>query len=195
MVEYTKPWLSLEQQVERLTSRGVAMGDSDRATALLKAIGYYRLTGYLYPFRESEQYVADDGRTRTRVLGDYRPGTTLDHAESIIDFDRRLRMLVLDGVERIEVVSDPAISRYQPRIVVEYGDGQALEWMETQGSGAFRMTWEAAKSMAGELGDEAGVPPEAMQDLAGAVDALVQAPDVSALVEIAARAVAQARRG
>ncbi len=82
MVEYTKPWLSLEQQFERLASRGVDTGNPDHAVALLKAIGYYR---------------------RARVLGVYRPGTSLDHAEAIIDFDRQLRMLVLDGVERIEV--------------------------------------------------------------------------------------------
>jgi len=103
MVEYTKPWLSLEQQVERLAIRGIDVGDRYHAAAVLKAVGYYRLTGYLYPFRESEQYVDDEGRTRTRVLGDYRAGTRLDQAEAIIDFDRRLRMLVMDGVERIEV--------------------------------------------------------------------------------------------
>lgn len=103
MVEYTKPWLSLEEQVERLAIRGVDVGDRDRASALLKAIGYYRLTGYLYPFRESEQYVDGEGRARTRVLGGYRPATTLHHVESVIDFDRRLRMLVMGGVERIEV--------------------------------------------------------------------------------------------
>ncbi|WP_026821159.1 Abi family protein [Arthrobacter castelli] len=103
MVEYTKPWLSLEQQVEQLASRGVDVGDRTRAVAVLKSVGYYRLTGYLYPFRESEQYVDDEGRTRTRVLSGYRPGTSLDHAEAVIDFDRRLRMLVMDGVERIEV--------------------------------------------------------------------------------------------
>lgn len=103
MVQYTKPWLSLEQQVERLASRGVDVGDRNHAAAVLKAVGYYRLTGYLYPFRESEQYVDDEGRPGTRVLGGYRAGTRLDHAEVIIDFDRRLRMLVMDGVERIEV--------------------------------------------------------------------------------------------
>lgn len=102
-MEYTKPWLSLEEQVERLVSRGVDVDDKERAAAFLKAIGYYRLTGYLYPFRESEQHVDDEGRTRTRVLDGYRPGTALGHVESIVNFDRRLRMLVMDGVERIEV--------------------------------------------------------------------------------------------
>ena len=79
------------------------MEDRDRAASILAAIGYYRLTGYLYPFRTSEQYIDDEGRSRTRVLSGYRPGTSLRHAEDIIDFDRRLRMLVMDGVERIEV--------------------------------------------------------------------------------------------
>ncbi len=73
------------------------------AVALLESIGYYRLTGYLHPFRESEQYLDDQNRSRTRILGRYRPGTALHHAASIIDFDRRLRMLVMDGVERIEI--------------------------------------------------------------------------------------------
>lgn len=104
MVEYSKPWLSLEQQVAQLASRGVGVGDYDRATALLKAVGYYRLTGYLYPFRRSQPYENSNGTAPARVvLGDYTAGTSLDHARAIIDFDRRLRMLVMEGVERIEV--------------------------------------------------------------------------------------------
>jgi len=76
------------QQVERLAGHGVDVADHERAAGLLKAIGYYRLTGYLYPFRESEQYIDDEDRTRTRVLSGYRSRTrsssrrlipTLDH--------------------------------------------------------------------------------------------------------------------
>ena len=37
------------------------------------------------------------------MLSGYRASTRLDHAEAIIDFDRQLRLLVMDGVERIEV--------------------------------------------------------------------------------------------
>lgn len=74
--------------VERLASRGIDVGDHDRAVALLKAIGYYRLTGYLYPFRESEQYLDDEGGTHTRVLTGYRPGTTMHHARL---FTRKLQ--------------------------------------------------------------------------------------------------------
>ncbi|MFT4127768.1 MAG: Abi family protein [Gordonia sp. (in: high G+C Gram-positive bacteria)] len=102
MAEYAKPWLSVDEQIDRLAGHGVEIEDRGRATSVLQAVGYYRLTGYLYPFRESQQ-VSDEGRAQIRVLSDYRAGTTLRHAEDIIDFDRRLRMLVMDGVERIEV--------------------------------------------------------------------------------------------
>lgn len=103
MAEYAKPWLSVDEQIDRLAGHGVEIEDRDRAASVLKAVGYYRLTGYLYPFRESEQHVDDEGCPRIRVLSDYRAGTTLHNAEEIIDFDRRLRMLVMDSVERIEV--------------------------------------------------------------------------------------------
>lgn len=102
MVEYSKPWLAVEEQVDRLVEHGLDVGDRVHAARVLEAIGYYRLTGYLYPFRESEEYL-DDNRTRIRVLSAFRPGTRLVHAEAIIDFDRQLRTLVMDGLERIEV--------------------------------------------------------------------------------------------
>lgn len=103
MVDYSKPWLPVDAQIDQLASRGVDVGATPEAGQLLRAIGYYRLTGYLYPFRTSERYEDDDGKTRIRVLSDYRPGTSLAHAAQLIDFDRALRMLVMDGVERIEV--------------------------------------------------------------------------------------------
>ncbi|MDQ0615293.1 abortive infection bacteriophage resistance protein [Microbacterium sp. W4I4] len=103
MVDYNKPWLSIDAQIDKLAARGVDVGPRPDASQLLHAVGYYRLTGYLFPFRRSEQYEDDDGRVRVRVLGEYVSGTSLDHAARVIDFDRALRMLVLDGIERIEV--------------------------------------------------------------------------------------------
>lgn len=103
MAGYEKPWLPIDDQIDRLIAHGIEVDDRARAAAVLQAVGYYRLTGYLYPFRRSEPRTDDDGRGRVQVLSGYQPGTTLRHAEEIIDFDRRLRMLVMDGVERIEV--------------------------------------------------------------------------------------------
>ncbi len=101
-MEYTKPWLSIDEQIDKLRDRGARVHDRDQAAELLRTIGYYRLTGYLYPFRESE-HVHDDGRARIRVLNRYRPGTTVEDAARFIEFDRVLRLIVLEGVERIEL--------------------------------------------------------------------------------------------
>lgn len=103
MAEYAKPWLPVGEQIKKLASRGVEVGDYYACERLLCAVGYYRLTGYLYPFRESEMFFDDQGRERRRILNQYQSGTSIAAASALIDFDRRLRMLVLDGVERIEV--------------------------------------------------------------------------------------------
>ena len=102
-MEYTKPWLSVDDQIDRLAARGVGISDRDHAAHLLRTVGYYRLTGYLYPFRESERITEDAGRIRVQVLGSYRTGTTIEDAARLVDFDRELRLLVLDAVERIEI--------------------------------------------------------------------------------------------
>lgn len=103
MVEYNKPWLPIDAQIDKLASRGIDVGARNEAADLLRTVGYYRLTGHLYPFRRSERFADHEGKTRVRVLNEYLPGTSLHHAAQIIDFDRALRMLVLDGIERIEV--------------------------------------------------------------------------------------------
>ncbi|KQO64525.1 Abi family protein [Curtobacterium sp. Leaf261] len=102
-MEYVKPWLSIQDQVDGLARRGLDVGDAGAAGVLLREVGYYRLTGYLYPFRESEPVLDDRGRERVRVLDSYKSRTHLDDARDLIDFDRDLRLLVLEGVERIEV--------------------------------------------------------------------------------------------
>jgi abortive infection bacteriophage resistance protein len=101
MVAYTKPWLSIDEQIAKLAGRGVDVGSRERATRILESVGYYRLTGYLHPFRIPVP--GSDATGHRRILGNYRPGTSIEHAVQLIDFDRRLRLLVLDGVERTEI--------------------------------------------------------------------------------------------
>ena len=102
-MDYAKPWLPIDDQIDRLVARGVVVEDRTGAAKLLRTVGYYRLTGYLYPFRISERYTDVGKRERTRILSRYRKGTTLEDALRLIDFDRELRLLVLDAVERIEI--------------------------------------------------------------------------------------------
>ncbi len=103
MAQYTKKWLPVEAQLSKLEHNGVLIGDREAGMRLLQAVGYYRLTGYLYPFRDSRLVCESDGRERVLVLNTYRRGTSLEDAKRLIDFDRSLRMLVLEGIERIEI--------------------------------------------------------------------------------------------
>ncbi|MCX6865168.1 MAG: Abi family protein [Verrucomicrobia bacterium] len=65
------------------------MTDRDQLLATLRRVSYYRLSGYWHPFRE-----ADDR---------FRAGTTLEMIWDRYTFDRQLRLLVLDAVERVEI--------------------------------------------------------------------------------------------
>ncbi|WP_165603103.1 Abi family protein [Devosia elaeis] len=76
--------------------------DQVKAEECLSRIGYYRLSAYWYPFRES-QLVMQAGH-QFEVVGDnFKAGTTFSSCLELYVFDKKLRMLVMDGLERIEV--------------------------------------------------------------------------------------------
>ena len=88
---------SVAEQIALLKSRGMAIDDDVEAAATLNRIGYYRLSGYFYPLRKTQPY-GTPGRQ-----DDFQEGTTLSLISQLYEFDRQLRLHVLDGVERIEV--------------------------------------------------------------------------------------------
>ena len=51
-MRYTKPALTLEQQVDdKFLTRGPIVPDRERALRWLRVVGYYRLSAYFLPFR------------------------------------------------------------------------------------------------------------------------------------------------
>ena len=76
--------------VEKLLSRGLVVSDELQLRKIIRLVGYYRLTGYLYPFRQEG------------VEG-YVKGTALEQIWRLYTFDRRLRGCVMDALSRIEV--------------------------------------------------------------------------------------------
>lgn len=68
-------------------------------------MGSYRLSGYAYVFRESGS-------------DSFVPGTTFDDVTRLYEFDRKLRTLVHDGIERVEIGLRAALSR---RLADQYG--------------------------------------------------------------------------
>lgn len=69
----------------------------DAAERTLARLGYYRLSGYFYPLRKTQP------RGVTGRQDDFQDGTSLDLVDQLYEFDRRLRLLVLDATERVEV--------------------------------------------------------------------------------------------
>lgn len=47
-----KIWKSFNEQLALLQERGLLINDERKALGYLKSLGYYRLSGYLYSFRQ-----------------------------------------------------------------------------------------------------------------------------------------------
>jgi abortive infection bacteriophage resistance protein len=89
--------------------------DAPRAERKISQVGYYRLSGFWYPCRE---FLRDDNgnvvlcSTSKKPLRQnaFAPGTQFDSVFEIYLFDKKLRQLMLDAVERIEVHLRSAIA-------------------------------------------------------------------------------------
>lgn len=79
--------------------------DLSKAESCLGRIGYYRLSAYFYPFRKSTTI-----NNQTKILDDFRENTSFTTAFDLYVFDKKLRLLVLDALERIEVAIRTDIS-------------------------------------------------------------------------------------
>ena len=84
-----KKHASLDEQVDKLIERGLLITDRQQAKEILFRINYYRLTGYLYSFKQS--------------AGDqYCQGISLEQIKRIYDFDRKFTRILMYALEDIE---------------------------------------------------------------------------------------------
>ena len=104
MSTYNKPYLSFQQQLELLKARGLEVTDDVAAISYLERIGYYRLSAYWYSFRTAS-LIQDPATKKISVRREdaFHPGTSFQQAVELYVFDKRLRLMVLDAIERIEV--------------------------------------------------------------------------------------------
>jgi abortive infection bacteriophage resistance protein len=84
-----------------MRSRGLEISDHAAAIQALKRIGYYRLSAYSYPLRE--QVEGPDPRTREPRPNRFVPGSRLEYAVELHDFDHRLRRTLLPAIQSIEI--------------------------------------------------------------------------------------------
>lgn len=92
VLTFDKAPLTPDELLGLFMSRGLQVPDRDRARRYLRHIGYYRLSPYAIPFQQ--------GEPTTHSL---RTGTSFDDLLDLYVFDRALRLVVMDAIERVEV--------------------------------------------------------------------------------------------
>ena len=97
-MRYQKPPLTFDEQVQHLINSGV-QGDPAVMRERLASVNYYRLSGDLFPVRTPDHPT-------------YRPGTTFEEVWQRYAFDRRLRLLVMDAIERVEIAVRTQLAYY-----------------------------------------------------------------------------------
>lgn len=104
MSRYNKPYLTFEQQLELLKSRGLKVTNDSTALEYLRRLGYYRLSGYWYPCRKLLPLLEQQTKPiRPRRLDEFLPSSQFQDVVALYVFDKKLRLLILDAIERIEV--------------------------------------------------------------------------------------------
>lgn len=95
MPKYEKPALTFEQQLEQLKKRGLIIRNFDLAISQLSTVSYYRLSAYWYPYLRRD--------LQGNVLNQFEVNVTFDDVINLYEFDRRLRLIIMDAIERVEV--------------------------------------------------------------------------------------------
>lgn len=93
---YSKPHLTFADQLALLKSRGLKVRDEAQALAYLERVGYHRLAPYWLPLIQSS--------------GSYHPNAEFQNAVDLYVFDKKLRLIMLDALERIEVAVRVAVA-------------------------------------------------------------------------------------
>lgn len=98
---YSKTCTLPQDLIPLLKSRGLAISDEQKAISYLTNVGYYRLSAYCYPLLKDPKsnHIYKDRAMFDLVINMYR-------------FDRKLRILLFNEIEKIEVAIRSAMSNW-----------------------------------------------------------------------------------
>lgn len=94
-----KDWKSYSEQISILKKRGLEITDSSSAKQYLASCGYYRLSGYSFAMRKRQA----DLNGKIVVLDEFQESATFEKLIQLYLFDKNLRALAIDGLERVEI--------------------------------------------------------------------------------------------
>ncbi len=131
-MRYEKKALSIADQVSQLKQRGLVFSDEKRGHHYLTHIGYYRLSAYWLPFEQ----VVTNGQPRHHQ---FQVGTTFEQVLLLYIFDRQLRLLVMEAIERIETA---VRTNWAHELAIQYGPHAYLD------VSLFKNPWQHASDIA-----------------------------------------------
>ncbi|MEI7152663.1 MULTISPECIES: Abi family protein [Pectobacterium] len=111
---YQKPTETKEALIAKLRQRGLIINDEHAAKIALTFIGYFRLRGYCIPYYQ----VTQDIKPQLVTPKTFIPGTTLEDIIALYEFDRKLRLIVLEQIQKVEIGLRTCLSEYMS---VKYG--------------------------------------------------------------------------
>ena len=91
-MKFTKPPLPIAAQIAKLKERGLIINHEERAAHYLSNISYYRLRAYTYPFQDNNDPTHPFNRQ-----------VSFDEIMRLYVFDRQLRLLLFNAIEKIEI--------------------------------------------------------------------------------------------
>lgn len=127
MKAFTKPPLSYPDQVALLVSRGLNVYDQTKAASFLRCTNYYRLSAYCVPFEIKRHQ--------------FKENVDFESLCGLYEFDRRLRSIIDEAIEMIEISMRASIAYYiahnhgafaheQDTIFFDRCKGRHPEWLE-----------------------------------------------------------------
>ena len=85
-----------------MAKRGLTIDAWEQARAQLDSIGYYRLAAYLYPFRRLKPRDSKTTDWNFR-FDEFQDESHFEDAVALYDFDSRLRRVLFEGLESLEI--------------------------------------------------------------------------------------------
>ena len=95
---FGKEYKTSQELVTILEHRGLTINDRQKAQLYLESIGYYRLSAYMHPLLKTP-----------KSLHQYKTGASFAKVMMLYRFDKKLRMLLFNEIEKIEIAIREAV--------------------------------------------------------------------------------------
>jgi abortive infection bacteriophage resistance protein len=109
-MNYSKPFFTVNDQIKTLKNRKLIIDNESFAFAKLSSISYYRLRAYTYPFQDNN----DENHLFIKQI-------SFEEIILLYDFDSKLRSLLFDSVEKIEIA-------FRTQIIYHFSETYGSHW-------------------------------------------------------------------